>query len=214
MPAADTNLYRDDAAEIQEHYISALVQATAMDDRDLGAVDLAMHLALSDLATAMRGKLEAANAQIEFLRRALDDRGEEIGDLRAELLALRQGRQATLPAPAAVSRNGNSPEASMDFTQPEPVSRTPAEYTWETLAHDREALEAIAGLELGASWRKVTKETRIRIVRATVAELMQRNPDLTTVQFDAQRPAWMPVLSGLLDLVGQTWNDIKAQARP
>ena len=206
----------DMTADILERYMSSIQLGTDLSDRDLGAIEMAMQIALTDCEGSVRRQLADANAHIEFLRRALDERGELLNDLRVELAALHQSMSEPVPAaPAAVSRNGDGPQASVDFTQPEPVSRTPAEYTWETLAHDREALEAIGSLELGtASWRKVTKETRIRIVRATVAELMQRNPDLTTVQFDAQRPAWMPVLSGLLDLVGQTWNDIKAQARP
>jgi hypothetical protein len=204
----------DVTAEILERYMSAIQLGTDLSDRDLGAIEMAMLMALTDCEGSVRRQLADANAHIEFLRRALDERGELLSDLRVELAALHQSMSEPVPAaPAAISRNGNSPEASVDFTQPEPVSRTPAEYTWETLAHDREALEAIASLELGTSWRKVTKEVRGRIVRATVAELMQRNPDLTTVQFDAGRPSWMPGITGLLELVGMTWSQLCYKVR-
>jgi hypothetical protein len=198
----------DATAEILERYMSAIQLGTDLSDRDLGAIEMAMLLALTDCEGSVRRQLSDANAHIEFLRRSLDERGELLHDLSVELAALHQSMSEPVPAAPAAT------EAAPDFTQPEPEAiPTPADFGWRYLA--QEDLDTIADLELGQSWRKTPQEIRERIVRAAVAELVDEyGPDLSMALFDTLRPYWMPTISGLLNLTGVTWSQLKYQVTP
>jgi hypothetical protein len=200
-------------ATIQERYMSAVQMCSAMDARDLGVVDMAICLALTDLAAAGSRQVAELRQDLETVKTGRDLffrlHGEADAKAQEFRLALEAERQRALELEAQLA----TPDPQT--LEPEQQPRTPASFTWDSLSDDSEACEAIADMAMGKSWRKVNPDTRQRIARAAIQELTMRHGEQPTLAtWDKERPTWMPTGTAITKLFGMTWMELLSQATP
>lgn len=224
---------------IQEKYMSAIQLHTGLGDRDLGAMDLALGMALGDLDAAWQ-------RHYDVLMVSADELAHDNARLLAKVQAITEstvngwrngnGNHATplgfhpvtvggpivIVADAAkLAAAEIEPQEADEGNDPLVLAGLPDEkddappfpFQWTGLPSH--VLAAIADLQLGRPWRIVQPHIKKEIVLATIRELAAAQHDsepLTIADFDRSRPHWMPSFPPLSTSLGMTWTQMRSTA--